>query len=592
MRTNRLTLSLALTLGLAGCKSTPPAQPAPIVDMNNGADPALANLAPVDPNAPNATPVYSQPTQTNYPVAKQPAGRVLGYRSEPNQTAPASEQYYDPQQTNDQAYDQYDAQYDAQANAGQDALQDSLYADQAPPPLPVYDQPVLTQVNDQWTPGYWNYASQGYYFVPGAWVAPPYTGALWTPGYWGYEGRRYRFHRGFWGRHIGFYGGVNYGFGYVGRGYEGGYWNNNNFYYNQRVNRINIVDVRNVYSRNVTVVSNEHYSYNGPGGYQARPVAAELAVYREQRLPPQQAQLQIRQQAATNRQQFFAENHGRPAVFAAPQRFNADAQQARPIQPVQRGGFGQPGVGNQQQQLRAQQVQQQQQQVQQRNLQQQQQRTNQAEQRNAQQQQHVQQQQQQNAQRQQQEQQRTQQLQQRNTQQQQRASQLQQRDAQAQTAQQQQRIQAQQQHNQAAQQQNVQRQQVQVQQQRTQQNAQAQQQRAQQEQQRSQQLQQRTQQEQQRTQQIQQRTQQDQQRTQPVQQRVQPTPQQQPRTQQVQQRPQPAPQPAPQREAPRPQPAAPAPAPRPQPAAAPPAPRPQPAPQPRAEPARGPERPR
>ena len=51
----------------------------------------------------------------------------------------------------------------------------------APPPLPVYQQPELTDPGDEWTPGYWNYAQTGYYWVPGAWVAPPYSGALWTP---------------------------------------------------------------------------------------------------------------------------------------------------------------------------------------------------------------------------------------------------------------------------------------------------------------------------------------------------------------------------------------------------------------------------
>ncbi len=504
----KLTLSFALAFSLAGCKSNPPAPPATIVDMNNGADPAAANLAPVDPNAsaiaPAAQSGYSSPAPAS-------GGRVLGQRSEYPQAAPSSEQYPAANEqgsslpANDDAYDQYDQQ----VNAGQDAL----YADQAPPPLPVYDQPQLTEANDQWTPGYWNSNNAGYYFVPGAWVAPPYTGALWTPGYWGYEGRRYRFHRGFWGRHIGFYGGINYGFGYTGRGYEGGYWNNNNFFYNQRVNRVNVADVRNVYVRNVTAVNNDHYSYNGPGGYQGRPSPAELAVYHEQRLPPQQAQLQVREQAAGNRQQFFAENHGRPAVAVAPQRFAADRQPARPIEPVQRGGFGQPGGNPQAQQLHGQQEQQQQ-------LQQQQLRTQENQQRTAQQQQH-------NAQVQQGEQQREQQLQQRDVQQQQRAQQLQQRDSQQLNTQQQQRVQADQQRNAAVQQQNAQRQQqVQAQQQRTQQNAAAQQQRATQEQQRATQEQQRSQQIQQRPQQV------------PAQQQARPAPQQPPaqRQPQVQQR--------------------------------------------------------
>ena len=62
------------------------------------------------------------------------------------------------------------------------------------------------------------YAAGGYFWVPGTWVAPPRVGVLWTPGYWGFVGGVYALHAGYWGPHIGFYGGVNYGFGYVGNG--------------------------------------------------------------------------------------------------------------------------------------------------------------------------------------------------------------------------------------------------------------------------------------------------------------------------------------------------------------------------------------
>ncbi len=96
----------------------------------------------------------------------------------------------------------------------------------APPELPVYEQPICPGDGYIWTPGYWAYTPDGgYYWVPGAWVLAPYTGALWTPGYWGWNDGLYVWNGGYWGLHIGFYGGVNYGFGYSGRGYEGGYWN-------------------------------------------------------------------------------------------------------------------------------------------------------------------------------------------------------------------------------------------------------------------------------------------------------------------------------------------------------------------------------
>ena len=46
--------------------------------------------------------------------------------------------------------------------------------------------------------------------------------------------------------------GVHYGFGYNGVGYEGGYWNQNRFFYNNAVNHINVNNVHNVYVRNET----------------------------------------------------------------------------------------------------------------------------------------------------------------------------------------------------------------------------------------------------------------------------------------------------------------------------------------------------
>jgi hypothetical protein len=101
-----------------------------------------------------------------------------------------------------------------------------------PPPLPVYDQPPIPAAGYLWVPGYWAWSEGvGYYWVPGAWILPPTAGLLWTPGYWESEEGVYVFHVGYWGPHIGFYGGVNYGFGYDGIGYEGGYWKDGSFFY-------------------------------------------------------------------------------------------------------------------------------------------------------------------------------------------------------------------------------------------------------------------------------------------------------------------------------------------------------------------------
>src|SRR5580693_1295107 len=150
----------------------------------------------------------------------------------------------------------------------------------APPALPVYEQPALPAPGYLWTPGYWSYGDAGYFWVPGVWVQPPSAGLLWTPGYWGFEGGVYGWHAGYWGPHIGFYGGVNYGFGYGGVGFCGGMWRGGVFAYNRAVMNVNVVNVTNVYSRTV-VVNNVHTSFNGPGGIDVRPTAQEEAYSRE-----------------------------------------------------------------------------------------------------------------------------------------------------------------------------------------------------------------------------------------------------------------------------------------------------------------------
>jgi hypothetical protein len=142
----------------------------------------------------------------------------------------------------------------------------------APPPLPVYVQPAIPAPGYIWTPGYWAWNGAGYYWVPGAWILPPYIGALWTPGYWGWSGGVYLFHAGYWGRTVGYYGGINYGYGYGGRGYDGGYWRGGGFYYNRSVNHITN-NITNVYNRPVAaggVVSRASFN-GGPGGVRYAP---------------------------------------------------------------------------------------------------------------------------------------------------------------------------------------------------------------------------------------------------------------------------------------------------------------------------------
>src|SRR5580658_558181 len=172
----------------------------------------------------------------------------------------------------------------------------------APPALPVYVQPMCPSAGYLWTPGYWSYGDEGYFWVPGTWVEPPTVGLLWTPGYWGWGNSAFAWNEGYWGAQVGFYGGVNYGFGYGGVGYGGGYWNNGAFSYNTSVNNVNVTNITNVYSKtvvNVTTVN--HVSYNGgQGGVTARPTAAEETAAHAQHTPPTALQTQHVHAASSN----------------------------------------------------------------------------------------------------------------------------------------------------------------------------------------------------------------------------------------------------------------------------------------------------
>jgi WXXGXW repeat (2 copies) len=204
----------------------------------------------------------------------------------------------------------------------------------APPVLPVYVQPPLPGPGYMWTPGYWAYGDDGYYWVPGTWVLPPTPGLLWTPGYWGWAGGVYAWHGGYWGPHIGFYGGVNYGFGYGGVGFEGGYWRGGAFFYNRAAVNVGGVHITNVYNRTI-INNNVHVAFNGPGGIQARATAHELAAERDHHFEATALQRDHEHAAAGNRELRASFNHGRPGIAAT----------ARPGEFSGRGVVGAHGSG-------------------------------------------------------------------------------------------------------------------------------------------------------------------------------------------------------------------------------------------------------
>jgi hypothetical protein len=187
-----------------------------------------------------------------------------------------------------------------------------------PPAIPVYEQPICPGDGYLWTPGYWawDYDIDDYYWVPGTWILAPEVGFLWTPGWWGWGNGAFLWNEGYWGPQIGFYGGINYGFGYFGTGFVGGRWDGGHFFYNRAVLNINVTEIHNVYNTRVEV-NNNHISYNGGnGGIDRRPTPEEEAAARERHVGPVAAQTQHVQAARANPQLRASANQGRPPIAA------------------------------------------------------------------------------------------------------------------------------------------------------------------------------------------------------------------------------------------------------------------------------------
>jgi hypothetical protein len=221
----------------------------------------------------------------------------------------------------------------------------------APPVLPVYTQPLCPGDGYLWNPGYWAYGDAGYYWVPGVWVQPPTVGLLWTPGYWGWGGHAFLFHEGYWGPHVGFYGGVNYGFGYGGIGFGGGRWEGGHFAYNTAVMNVNRTVIHNTYIDR-TVINHEtvgvRTSFNGgAGGLQVRPSAQEASFARENHVAATAEQQNHMQMARADRSNLASVNGGRPqnAAFSRPG-VRAANQQQRIGQGVQSGQLTAHETGN------------------------------------------------------------------------------------------------------------------------------------------------------------------------------------------------------------------------------------------------------
>lgn len=181
----------------------------------------------------------------------------------------------------------------------------------APPALVSYAQPDCPADGYIWIPGYWAYSPEtGYYWVPGYWTLPPDPGLLWTPGYWAFNGSAYVWNAGYWGQNVGFYGGINYGFGYFGTGYVGGMWRGSTFVYNTAVTRVNTSIIHNTYVNNNFTNSSSRVSFNGRGGIQSKATITQRQYGQQQRYQPTADQKMHRQSAVSNTNMHYENNGG------------------------------------------------------------------------------------------------------------------------------------------------------------------------------------------------------------------------------------------------------------------------------------------
>jgi hypothetical protein len=119
-------------------------------------------------------------------------------------------------------------------------------------------------------------------------VKPPHPGLRWTPPYWNRVDGGYIFHAGYRTGRVGFYGGINYGYGYSGNGYQDA------FFYSRAVNNLGSINVAHVYDKAVTEDENgSRVSFNGGSrGTRARPTPQQEALNNEQHVKPTAEQQQ------------------------------------------------------------------------------------------------------------------------------------------------------------------------------------------------------------------------------------------------------------------------------------------------------------
>jgi hypothetical protein len=134
---------------------------------------------------------------------------------------------------------------------------------------------------------------------------------------------------------VGFYGGINYGFGYGGVGFYGGRWEGGHFLYNSAAWHVG-PGFHGVYEDRSFIRAGEynHASFNGEGGIHAAPTPGERAAMNERHFGRTPDQISHMQAARVDRGNYAAVNHGTPSH---PEGMGVNARQDRQQNRINQG---------------------------------------------------------------------------------------------------------------------------------------------------------------------------------------------------------------------------------------------------------------
>ena len=156
-----------------------------------------------------------------------------------------------------------------------------ISAEEAPPPLPEYDQPPIPAPGYIWTPGYWAGTTS---IIIGCRVAGGAAGGghLLDASLLGLLQRSLLFIGGYWGSASVSTGASTMAMVMAAVASRAARWDHGAFYYNRAVTNLRGATITNVYEKNVVISNRDWVSYNGGrGGLTLRPTAEEEAAARE-----------------------------------------------------------------------------------------------------------------------------------------------------------------------------------------------------------------------------------------------------------------------------------------------------------------------